>query len=188
MRQACRQACSISSTAMGPAVGAALSAHPDVDMMSFTGSTRAGTAVMKACADGIKKVALELGGKSPNIILDDADLQNRRFTQHDAHGDEHRPKLQRALAHAGAEIALRRSGRHRRRDSECNQGAGAGSRGARRDRPTRERATNSKKCKASSRRASTKARKRSPAASAGLTGSIAAITCAPPCSPTSPTT
>ncbi|HEX8902787.1 aldehyde dehydrogenase family protein [Vitreimonas sp.] len=59
----------------GPGVGAALSAHPDVDMMSFTGSTRAGTAVMEACAKGIKKVALELGGKSPNIILDDADLK-----------------------------------------------------------------------------------------------------------------
>jgi aldehyde dehydrogenase (NAD+) len=59
----------------GPSVGAALSAHPDVDMMSFTGSTRAGTAVMKACADGIKRVALELGGKSANIILDDADLK-----------------------------------------------------------------------------------------------------------------
>jgi aldehyde dehydrogenase (NAD+) len=58
----------------GPGVGAALSAHPDVDMMSFTGSTRAGTAVMQECATRIKKVALELGGKSPNIILDDADL------------------------------------------------------------------------------------------------------------------
>ncbi len=59
----------------GPGVGAVLSAHPDVDMMSFTGSTRAGTSVMQNCATGIKKVALELGGKSPNIILDDADLQ-----------------------------------------------------------------------------------------------------------------
>jgi aldehyde dehydrogenase (NAD+) len=59
----------------GPGVGAAMSAHPDINMMSFTGSTRAGTAVMKAAADGIKRVALELGGKSPNIILDDADLQ-----------------------------------------------------------------------------------------------------------------
>ncbi|MGE0595593.1 MAG: aldehyde dehydrogenase family protein [Hyphomonadaceae bacterium] len=58
----------------GPGVGAALSAHPDVDMLSFTGSTRAGTAVMENAAKGIKKVALELGGKSPNIILDDADL------------------------------------------------------------------------------------------------------------------
>ncbi|MFT3728653.1 MAG: aldehyde dehydrogenase family protein [Terricaulis sp.] len=59
----------------GPGVGEALSKHKDVDMMSFTGSTRAGTAVMKNAADGIKRVALELGGKSPNIILDDADLK-----------------------------------------------------------------------------------------------------------------
>ncbi len=59
----------------GPGVGSALSSHPDVDMLSFTGSTRAGTSVMQNAANGIKKVALELGGKSPNIILDDADLQ-----------------------------------------------------------------------------------------------------------------
>lgn len=58
----------------GAGVGAALSAHPDVDMVSFTGSTRAGRAVMKAAADTIKKVALELGGKSANILLDDADF------------------------------------------------------------------------------------------------------------------
>lgn len=58
----------------GPGVGAALAAHPDIDMMSFTGSTRAGTSVMQSAANGIKRVALELGGKSPNIILDDADL------------------------------------------------------------------------------------------------------------------
>jgi aldehyde dehydrogenase (NAD+) len=59
----------------GPGVGQALSTHPDVDMMSFTGSTRAGVLVQKAAADTVKRVALELGGKSPNIILDDADLQ-----------------------------------------------------------------------------------------------------------------
>lgn len=59
----------------GPGVGIALSSHPDVDMVSFTGSTRAGTSVMENAAKSIKKVALELGGKSPNIILDDADLQ-----------------------------------------------------------------------------------------------------------------
>ena len=59
----------------GPGVGQALSTHPDVDMMSFTGSTRAGVLVQKASADTVKRVALELGGKSPNIILDDADLQ-----------------------------------------------------------------------------------------------------------------
>ncbi|MCV6604209.1 MAG: aldehyde dehydrogenase family protein, partial [Porticoccaceae bacterium] len=59
----------------GPDVGAVLSTHPDVDMVSLTGSTRVGALVSKAAADSIKRVALELGGKSPNLILDDADLQ-----------------------------------------------------------------------------------------------------------------
>jgi aldehyde dehydrogenase (NAD+) len=59
----------------GPGVGAPLSAHPNVDMMSFTGSTRAGILVSKAAADPVKRVALELGGKSANIVLDDADLK-----------------------------------------------------------------------------------------------------------------
>ena len=59
----------------GPTVGAALAAHPDVDMVSFTGSTRAGILVDKAAADTVKKVSLELGGKSPNIILEGADLK-----------------------------------------------------------------------------------------------------------------
>lgn len=58
----------------GPTVGAAIAAHPGVDMMSFTGSTRAGVQVAKAAADSVKRVAQELGGKSANIILDDADL------------------------------------------------------------------------------------------------------------------
>jgi aldehyde dehydrogenase (NAD+) len=51
-----------------------MSAHPGIDMMSFTGSTRAGIAVAKAAADTVKRVAQELGGKSANIVLDDADL------------------------------------------------------------------------------------------------------------------
>ena len=59
----------------GPSVGAALSSHPDVDMVSFTGSTRAGIAVARAAADTVKRVAQELGGKSPNIILPGADLE-----------------------------------------------------------------------------------------------------------------
>ena len=58
----------------GAGVGAALSCHPDVDMVSFTGSTRAGILVQKAAADTVKRVSLELGGKSANIITDDADL------------------------------------------------------------------------------------------------------------------
>jgi aldehyde dehydrogenase (NAD+) len=60
----------------GAGVGSAISSHPDIDMVSFTGSTRAGTAVAVAAAPTIKRVTQELGGKSAYIILDDADLQN----------------------------------------------------------------------------------------------------------------
>ena len=59
----------------GPTVGEALSRHLDVDMMSFTGSTRAGSLVAQNAAPTVKRVTQELGGKSPNIILDDADLE-----------------------------------------------------------------------------------------------------------------
>lgn len=58
----------------GATVGAAMSSHPGVDMVSFTGSTRAGVQVAKAAAETVKRVAQELGGKSPNILLDDADF------------------------------------------------------------------------------------------------------------------
>ena len=61
----------------GPGVGAAIAGHPDVDMVSFTGSTRAGVEIAKNAAATVKRVAQELGGKSPNIILDDADLKPR---------------------------------------------------------------------------------------------------------------
>src|SRR5271166_117859 len=59
---------------VGPVVGEAIASHPKVDMVSFTGSTRAGRRVMQLAAEGIKRVALELGGKSANVILEDADL------------------------------------------------------------------------------------------------------------------
>lgn len=59
----------------GPTVGAALSRHPDIQMMSFTGSTRAGTAVTRDAADTVKRVTLELGGKSPNLVFADCDLE-----------------------------------------------------------------------------------------------------------------
>lgn len=62
-------------TGVGPVVGEAIAAHPDVDMVSFTGSTRAGRRVSELAAQTVKRVALELGGKSPNVILEDADLQ-----------------------------------------------------------------------------------------------------------------
>ncbi len=58
----------------GPGVGAAIAAHPDVDMVSFTGSTRAGVEVARAAAPSIKRVHQELGGKSANIVLPDADV------------------------------------------------------------------------------------------------------------------
>ena len=59
----------------GPTVGAALSSHPDIAMVSFTGSTRAGIAVAQNAAPSVKRVAQELGGKSANIILDDANIE-----------------------------------------------------------------------------------------------------------------
>src|SRR5438128_2320697 len=59
----------------GPVVGEAIASHPGIDMVSFTGSTRSGRRVSQLAADSVKRVSLELGGKSPNVILDDADLQ-----------------------------------------------------------------------------------------------------------------
>nr|WP_221375622.1 aldehyde dehydrogenase family protein [Actinoplanes polyasparticus] len=61
-------------TGTGPVVGAAIAGHPGVDMVSFTGSTATGRAITHAAADRIARVALELGGKSANIILEDADV------------------------------------------------------------------------------------------------------------------
>jgi aldehyde dehydrogenase (NAD+) len=68
----------------GAGVGEAMSHHPGIDMMSFTGSTRAGALVSKGAADTVKRVTLELGGKSPNIIFADADLSKvvRRGVNH----------------------------------------------------------------------------------------------------------
>ncbi|QHE87270.1 aldehyde dehydrogenase family protein [Hydrogenophaga sp. BPS33] len=59
----------------GPTVGEAIASHPEIDMVSFTGSTAAGVKVAKLAADSVKRVAQELGGKSANIILDDADVR-----------------------------------------------------------------------------------------------------------------
>ena len=58
----------------GPIVGSAIASHPDVDLVSFTGSTRARVLVAEAAAPSVKRVCQELGGKSANIILPDADL------------------------------------------------------------------------------------------------------------------
>jgi aldehyde dehydrogenase (NAD+) len=62
-------------TGTGPVVGEAIAGHPGVDMVSFTGSTRAGRRVSEVASATVKPVAMELGGKSPNVILDDADLE-----------------------------------------------------------------------------------------------------------------
>jgi acyl-CoA reductase-like NAD-dependent aldehyde dehydrogenase len=69
---------------LGPIVGEALATHPDVDMVSFTGSTRAGKRVAELASQSVKKVSLELGGKSPFIILDDADFPSAVVTGVDA--------------------------------------------------------------------------------------------------------
>ncbi|BBH64712.1 aldehyde dehydrogenase [Actinoplanes sp. OR16] len=61
-------------TGVGPVVGAAIAGHPDVDLVSFTGSTATGRAISHAAADRIARVSLELGGKSANVILEDADV------------------------------------------------------------------------------------------------------------------
>ena len=60
---------------MGPVVGEVLATHPEVDMVSFTGSTRAGKRVSELASQSVKRVALELGGKSASVILDDADFE-----------------------------------------------------------------------------------------------------------------
>src|SRR6202041_3074343 len=60
----------------GETAGAALAAHPDVDKIAFQGSTEVGKLILHAAAGNLKKVSLELGGKSPNIIFDDADLDS----------------------------------------------------------------------------------------------------------------
>ena len=61
-------------TGYGETAGAALAAHPDVDKVAFTGSTEVGKLIVQAAAGNLKKVSLELGGKSPNLVLKDADL------------------------------------------------------------------------------------------------------------------
>ena len=61
----------------GETVGSALSKHPDIQMMSFTGSTRAGICVTHDAADTIKRVTLELGGKSPNLVFADCNIQEQ---------------------------------------------------------------------------------------------------------------
>ena len=89
-------------TGVGPVVGEAIAAHPDVDMVSFTGSTRAGKRVAELGAETVKRVALELGGKSANVILDDADLDKAVADGVGRLLPQLRPDLHRAHPHARA--------------------------------------------------------------------------------------
>lgn len=66
----------------GPTAGAAIASHPGIDKVAFTGSTEVGKIVQRAAADNVKRVTLELGGKSPNIILSDADMENAVESSH----------------------------------------------------------------------------------------------------------
>ena len=99
----------------GPGVGAALSSHPDIDMVSFTGSTRAGIDVARNAAATVKRVTQELGGKSPNIVLDDDNFAQERRDRGEGDDAELGSKLQCAVADAGAEVAQGRSDRRRAR-------------------------------------------------------------------------
>ena len=66
----------------GPTAGAAIANHPTVDKVAFTGSTEVGKIIQEAAADNIKRVTLELGGKSPTIVLADADIEKAVETTH----------------------------------------------------------------------------------------------------------
>ena len=92
----------------GPEVGETLVAHPDVDMVSFTGSTTAGRRIGSVAAQTVKRVALELGGKSPLIILDDADIAQAVDGRPDRLFPELRPNLYCLDAHDRSALQARR--------------------------------------------------------------------------------
>ena len=98
-----------------PEVGAVLTTSPDVDMVTFTGSTPTGRRIMAAASDTLKRVFLELGGKSAAIVLDDADFNTAALFSAFTHGDPRRPGLRADVAAAGAAQAPRRD---RRADQE----------------------------------------------------------------------
>jgi phenylacetaldehyde dehydrogenase len=82
----------------GETAGAALAAHPDVDKVAFTGSTEVGKLIVQAAAGNLKKVSLELGGKSPNMVFDDADMNSHHSRRGQRHLLQSRPMLLRRLA------------------------------------------------------------------------------------------
>ena len=82
----------------GETAGAALSAHPDVDKVAFTGSTEVGKLIVHAATGNLKKVSLELGGKSPNVVFQDADIEADDSRSGHGHLLQSRPVLLRRLA------------------------------------------------------------------------------------------
>jgi aldehyde dehydrogenase (NAD+) len=105
----------------GPTVGQAIARHPDIDMVSFTGSTRAGVLVAKAAADTVKRVHQELGGESANILLPDVDLQ-RAVTRGVIGCFRNSGQSCSADAHVRARNAARRSGGDRQASRRAAQG------------------------------------------------------------------
>ena len=106
----------------GETAGAALAAHPDVDKVAFTGSTEVGKLIVQAAAGNLKKVSLELGGKSPNIIFDDADMRTTDSRRGQRHLLQPRPVLLCRLAALCRERHVRRGGRRCRRPGQEDQG------------------------------------------------------------------
>ena len=145
---------------LGPTSARRSASHPGIDMVSFTGSTRAGIEWSQRAAPTVKRVTQELGGKSANIILDDADLAEADRAAACAHVQQHRPVVQRADAHAGAAAASmdeaaaiakaaadKAEGRRSARATDTTIG------------PGRQPTCSGRRSRASSRRASTRARR-----------------------------
>jgi hypothetical protein len=95
-------------TGLGAEAGSALVDHPDVAKITFTGSDATGARIYAQAAKTMKRVSLELGGKSPNIVFDDCDLDKARRRCHFGHFCGHRADLHRGLAPAGAKLHQRR--------------------------------------------------------------------------------
>ena len=108
-------------TGLGETTGAALVAHPGVDKVAFTGSTAVGKLINKSATDTLKRVSLELGGKSPVIVLPDADMNHgdRRRRQRDLL--QRRPGVLRGLAAVRAQEGVRPGGRGRERRGRIDQ-------------------------------------------------------------------
>jgi acyl-CoA reductase-like NAD-dependent aldehyde dehydrogenase len=169
----------------GMGVGTDLSTHPDVDMISFTGSARAGAAISKAAADTFKRVCLELGGKGANVVFADADEKAvERGVRHCFNNTGQscnaptrmlveRPVYEQAVETAVEVAASTKVAAPRRK-------ATISARWSLPPSSTRSRAT--------SRRVSMRARAWSPAALAARKASTGAISCVRPCLPMCPTT